>query len=59
MKKPIKEVVSLYTSEVHLYCPHCGEREDGFCVNPQGLEFECDSCKKSYSVHADADVEHV
>ena len=55
----MKEVTELYTSEVTLNCPHCGEVEKGFCVNPLGENFTCDTCGKDYKVSSDADIEHV
>nr|WP_181974665.1 hypothetical protein [Vibrio cholerae] len=54
----MKVVTELYAREVVLYCPHCGEEEDGFVVNPAGLEFTCDHCNKPFKVHPEADIEH-
>lgn len=52
-----KEVTSLTAVDVFLYCPYCNERQDGFCGNPQGGEFECDDCGEEYKVHNCADVD--
>ncbi|MDA0155436.1 hypothetical protein OH460_24255 [Vibrio sp. Makdt] len=54
----MKTVTELHTMNVALYCPHCGEEQGGFCVNPAGGEFECDDCHKPYKVHSEADIEH-
>lgn len=53
----MKEVTSLGTTEVTLDCPHCGHKEEGFIVDPRGGTFQCDSCRGTYKVHEDADIE--
>lgn len=55
----MKEVTSLHTTEVKLYCPYCNSEEEGFCGNPQGEVFECENCGKTYKVHAEADIEYL
>lgn len=51
-------VTDLYARDVVLYCPHCGEVQDGFVSNPAGHQFTCDDCDMPYAVHPEADIEH-
>lgn len=55
----MKTVTELRTHDVEVECPHCGALEEGFCVDPRGGDFECDSCGEKYQVHSDADIEFI
>jgi len=54
----MKTVSMLYTTEVSLRCPECGNYEEGFVVDPRGQTFKCEDCGATYKVHPDADVEY-
>ncbi|CAG9229299.1 hypothetical protein [Burkholderia vietnamiensis] len=37
-------------------CPHCGQRQDGWLVDPRGNDHECDECGQTYRVPDDAAI---
>ena len=50
-------VTMMYATNIRVWCPHCGEMQDGFIGNPAGGTFECDDCGKPFKVHSDADID--
>jgi uncharacterized Zn finger protein len=37
-------------------CPHCGEEQDGWLVDPRGRDHECDQCGETYHVPHDVTI---
>ncbi|ARP06635.1 hypothetical protein K08M3_51250 [Vibrio alginolyticus] len=58
MSGEVKVQTLLLATNVELECPACGEIESGFCGNPAGRQFTCDSCHETYKVHKEADIEY-
>lgn len=50
-------VTEILASEIHVECPHCHERQEGFFGDPRGGDFECEECGESYTIDKEADVE--
>lgn len=52
-----KVATSVRASRAAVDCPHCGEEQDGWMVDPRGCEQTCDKCKRPYKVAHDALVQ--
>lgn len=56
-KTESKTVTIVRASKAAVDCPHCGAEQDGWMVDPRGLEQTCDACKQPYKVATDALVQ--
>jgi len=48
-----KSVDQLTVNDCTLDCPHCGEPQDGWLIDPRGMDHECDGCGETYHVPSD------
>lgn len=57
MSENKKIVINVRASKASLDCPHCGAEQDGWMVDPRGLEQTCDQCNQPYEVAPEASVQ--
>ena len=46
----------IFVEECEVSCPHCGERNRGWVMDPRGEETECDVCSQTFVVPKDAEI---
>lgn len=54
----IKEVTTLFTTEIHFRCPYCDEVQEGWVGDPSGKDHKCEECGNTYRVNPEADIEY-
>jgi uncharacterized Zn-finger protein len=46
----MKMVNEIYINEITIYCPYCGEPQDGFIDVPRGGKIMCDDCGEVFRI---------